>query len=165
MSPRARTYRRGLEGGRASWGCDGAGARQAASEPFLILAERGFKGISAVPRNALNFPPTSRDIPARSFLRPLDRPPVSHFRACPPSASRLAAWSLIFQRDESKIDPGLNETDRHGGTYCFARVFHLFWDCDELSDGFSLVLRRAIVCGGTWRLSDRCRCLWNRCNL
>ena len=36
------------------------GEKGADSEPFLILAERGFKGISAVSRNALNFPPTSR---------------------------------------------------------------------------------------------------------
>ena len=37
------------------------------SEPFLILAERGFKGISAVSRNALNFPPATRRVATFRF--------------------------------------------------------------------------------------------------
>lgn len=72
MSPCAKTYKRGLQREKErEWKGKRRRKKRASkrkrkrekgadSEPFLILAERGFKGISAVSRNALNFPPASR---------------------------------------------------------------------------------------------------------
>lgn len=72
VSPRAKTYKRGLpcERNREIGECSRKREREksrAGSEPFLILAERGFKGISAVSPNALNFPPASRRVATFRF--------------------------------------------------------------------------------------------------